>query len=546
MSYRKELSNASSASLFRKLNNFVSNPKNSERRASISSFDRKSDVKNQDITARNAGRQSSNKNKTQKYEVTPEEKWSLLECIRFLTEEPHALEAEGIFRVSGTFSKVQKLRHQLRKGLQISTSKDDDSEIPDSLTVADLLKDLLRNLSRPILPCDTGRLILENSKTNPGFNLLQIAEKNLSSVNRELFERILELLAKTSSLSLFNQMNSKNLATVFAPTMIDWDPLQPNAREELQVVTEAISSLIQDHSYNHASDARKVQKSRRYHSTPLHLQPNPFYNPPKFLPAMNSTDHISIQNRLQQVRNMPSMPKIKSHRTLKPTSFDASFHAVDIHDKGRISASEGITFFSKFHLSLEQVALIWNLADTRDTGSLGIQEWRIAMALCLGLSRNCEIPSKLPAALEWELHIPPSYFTEYSENRHVACESEKRPSEEKEGHFLVKLETPQQEVSVTADNSSTLVENRNIVNISNVSSNEEETCPEIEQCYKDIDKHGAVTEDSNDEDVLFSIKYLWVTSDYTKKPSHETLVADSWDNVLARRKLLGRGLRQDL
>lgn len=183
-------------------------------------------------------------------------------------------------------------------------------------------------------------------------------------------------------------MDSKNIATIFAPTLIDWDPLQRYARTELETLTEAIMSVINDHVICSSGTEQKEVKTRKHHSMPLHLQPNPFYNPPKYLLVSKQRTHDTEIDSRDGIR---SLPKIKDSRRPKEslqwkplsdqerTSFDASFHAVDVSDKGSISASEGIEFLSKFNLSLEQVALIWSLVDRNDSGFLGIREWRVAM-----------------------------------------------------------------------------------------------------------------------------------------------------------------------
>jgi len=93
------------------------------------------------------------------------EKTSILECINFLNEEPHVLEAEGIFRSSGSFSQMQNLRTRLMQGYKIPRScRHNGGNVPDPLTVADLLKDLLRNLESSLLPKETGRQLLSTQQ----------------------------------------------------------------------------------------------------------------------------------------------------------------------------------------------------------------------------------------------------------------------------------------------------------------------------------------------------------------------------------------------
>jgi len=66
---------------------------------------------------------------------------------------------------SGSFSQMQNLRTRLMQGYKIPRScRHNGGNVPDPLTVADLLKDLLRNLESSLLPKETGRQLLSTQQ----------------------------------------------------------------------------------------------------------------------------------------------------------------------------------------------------------------------------------------------------------------------------------------------------------------------------------------------------------------------------------------------
>jgi len=532
--------NSKRSSIFQKL----VTPGNSSKRASI------------------AGVQINKTGKQSQYEIASKgnqknglsfgEKTSILECINFLNEEPHVLEAEGIFRSSGSFSQMQNLRTRLMQGYKIPRScRHNGGNVPDPLTVADLLKDLLRNLESSLLPKETGRQLLSTQQSNKGLSLLHVTH-GMHEDNKEVFEDLMQLLAKTASLSLFNHMNSKNIATIFAPTLIKWDPLQSAARTELQAVTEAVACIIDDYMSGGSVKEEKRLKTRKHHSMPLHLQPNPFYNPPKYLPVSKRSDYdAEKENRLDGSNSIRSVPKIRDSRKPKEiiqwkplsdeerTSFDASFHAVDITDKGCISASEGIAFLSKFSLSLEQVALIWNLVDTNDSGVLGIREWRVAMALCMGLNRNCQIPTKLPAVLEQELTGPIQDSSDMNALREAEI------PEGSSIHLNDRLSEKNCNVNESVETVQKLPQhlgNDQNEMAWNIEAHSIDETIELQPFRKNTESVG---EPQSYDDALESIRWLWIETAPVSKNCYEKLIQEMPHlDPLTRRKLLGRGFHQ--
>ncbi|GJQ10661.1 hypothetical protein GpartN1_g2452.t1 [Galdieria partita] len=540
--------NPKRSSIFQKL----VTPRKSSRRASVAGNEITKDSKepNSLLVHKVTGRTSQLHLKKPTNGLSREEKTLILECIEFLDNEPHALEVEGIFRSSGSFSQMQKLRSRLKQGYKIPRSSQQNQEdAPDPLTVADLLKDLLRNSESPLLPKETGQLLLSKEQSNTELSLLHAVDE-MKVNNKEVFEKLIQLLAKTSSLSLFNHMSSKNIATIFTPTLIRWDPLQPTARKELQAVTEAITSIIDDSNRGVSMTEQTKFKTRQHHSMPLHLQPNPFYNPPKYL-FVSKRSNDDTENCFDIANDLRSVPKIKGSRRPKDipqwkplseeerTSFDASFHAVDVNDRGSISASEGIKFFSKFNLSLEQVALIWNLVDREESGVLGIREWRVAMALCMGLNRNCQIPTKLPTVLEQELVEPhrdsqdydPLITYEKSQNN-TPFSKDLFGNYHKTSQFVKKdaQDIESNEICLKGDNS-----------VNSETLEMEERHDVQERIHSKFVQEPLVC-----DEVLESIRWLWIEkSSVSNACSHITFQQEMpYLDPLARRKLLGRGFHE--
>jgi len=126
------------------------------------------------------------------------------------------LDNEGIFRISGSYGQIQKVKSALISGQQL------DLLVEDPHVVAGVLKSFLRELPNPAIPNEYRSLFL---------NIRQIAETPmclpyvkglvtwLSPIQFQLLQDLFSLLAEVASNVSVNKMGETNLATIFGPTI---------------------------------------------------------------------------------------------------------------------------------------------------------------------------------------------------------------------------------------------------------------------------------------------------------------------------------------
>jgi hypothetical protein len=169
-------------------------------------------------------------------------------CVRHL-RECRGCETPGILGASGSAGEVERLRLQTAHSGSLPTQADPHS-------IAGLLKDTLRRTRPALLSSDGYQCFLEMArKSGPGtswdeainiFRLWQrISASQPHSYCRDVLVEILLLLNEVSRLNDINKMTSRNLAVVMAPCLCDWDPLRPNALEQLHVMTDMVQYLIE-------------------------------------------------------------------------------------------------------------------------------------------------------------------------------------------------------------------------------------------------------------------------------------------------------------
>jgi len=132
--------------------------------------------------------------------------------VQFLEEE--AISIEGIFRIAGFPSEVNKLREYFEKG------EDLDISCADPHVIASLFKLYFRNLKEPLLTFQKYDSIIEAAATEEKEERYKKLIKELSEMprfNRIVFQQILQFLAAVHSNSKVNKMPAIFLAIIFAP-----------------------------------------------------------------------------------------------------------------------------------------------------------------------------------------------------------------------------------------------------------------------------------------------------------------------------------------
>lgn len=139
--------------------------------------------------------------------------------IRVITEviESKGLETDGIYRVSGNLSAVQKIRCQADQDNYKALVAEEDIHV---LTGA--LKLFFRELSEPLFPISlhkeyTSAMQMPNASNR--FKKFEELLNRLPNENRETLKMLLRHLNRVASHSSQNRMQQHNLAIVFGPTL---------------------------------------------------------------------------------------------------------------------------------------------------------------------------------------------------------------------------------------------------------------------------------------------------------------------------------------
>jgi len=173
--------------------------------------------------------------------------------------ETHALQTEGLFRVSGNALRVKELIAELDSGEQVDLTKYEHT------TVAETLKKYFNELPEPIVPPlidQQVKSLFEGGVRRPAEEIIpemKFAVDSLSEINFSVLERLSKLLAGIVAHSDKNKMSLPNIVTCIAPTMrftpailtysivhhkhfFESDPVAPP--EELQLLAEGTNALI--------------------------------------------------------------------------------------------------------------------------------------------------------------------------------------------------------------------------------------------------------------------------------------------------------------
>uniref|UniRef100_A0A8L8Q359 Rho-GAP domain-containing protein n=1 Tax=Heligmosomoides polygyrus TaxID=6339 RepID=A0A8L8Q359_HELPZ len=141
--------------------------------------------------------------------------------IRTVTEliESRGLEIDGLYRVSGNLSAVQRIRCQVDQDKYSALVNEEDVHV---LTGA--LKLFFRELAEPVFPLSMTKdylnaIKLQNPKQR--FKRFDDLLRMLPAENRETLKMLLRHLQRVASHSDKNRMQTHNLAIMFGPTLFN-------------------------------------------------------------------------------------------------------------------------------------------------------------------------------------------------------------------------------------------------------------------------------------------------------------------------------------
>lgn len=166
--------------------------------------------------------------------------------------ETVGLENTGIYRLSGTTSKVQKLKHKFDNDWK-SVDLMNDEAINDINIVAGCLKLWFRELPEPLMTWDLYQGFIDAAKLdNDRMRHIRMHERvnDLPDANYATLKFLMGHLDKIRGQESLNQMSASNLAIVFGPTLLSPPPsTNPSSDTNEMVAGAAGGTHLQDMSF---------------------------------------------------------------------------------------------------------------------------------------------------------------------------------------------------------------------------------------------------------------------------------------------------------
>ncbi|XP_067848310.1 rho GTPase-activating protein 10 isoform X1 [Heptranchias perlo] len=253
-------------------------------------------------------------------------------CIHAL--ETRGLNDQGLYRVVGVSSKVQRLMNLLIDSKACADLDLDNSLEWETKTITSALKQYLRNLPEPLMTYKLhGEFILLAKCSSPESRIKPIHSliHKLPEKNQEMLDILIKHLANVSNNAKQNLMTVANLGVVFGPTLM-------RAREEtvaaimdlkfqniiVEILIEnyekifrTVPDAIVDQSDTSSAPSSNIS-TRRTSQGPRHSRPVAVYN--------FCMDLDKAENPNSVVDNTPSgsMESISSHSSITTTSSNSN------------------------------------------------------------------------------------------------------------------------------------------------------------------------------------------------------------------------------
>ncbi|XP_026859394.2 arf-GAP with Rho-GAP domain, ANK repeat and PH domain-containing protein 3 isoform X1 [Electrophorus electricus] len=160
-------------------------------------------------------------------------------CIAFITQ--YGLGHEGIYRKNGAKSRIKLLMEEFRKDARNVKLRIGDNFIED---VTDVLKRFFREIDDPIFMADLHTYWKEAAKiTNKTQRLDRYKEliRGLPRVNRTTLAALISHLYRVQKCADLNQMCTKNLSLLFAPSLFQTDG---KGEHEVKIVEDLIDNYL--------------------------------------------------------------------------------------------------------------------------------------------------------------------------------------------------------------------------------------------------------------------------------------------------------------
>ncbi|KAG7464975.1 hypothetical protein MATL_G00171310 [Megalops atlanticus] len=160
-------------------------------------------------------------------------------CIAFITQ--YGLGHEGIYRKNGAKSRIKLLMEEFRKDARNVKLRIGDNFIED---VTDVLKRFFREIDDPIFMTDLHPMWKEAAKiSNKTHRLDRYKEliRSLPRVNRTTLAALISHLYRVQKCADLNQMCTKNLSLLFAPSLFQTDG---KGEHEVKIIEDLIDNYL--------------------------------------------------------------------------------------------------------------------------------------------------------------------------------------------------------------------------------------------------------------------------------------------------------------
>ncbi|XP_043408951.1 arf-GAP with Rho-GAP domain, ANK repeat and PH domain-containing protein 3 isoform X4 [Chelonia mydas] len=159
-------------------------------------------------------------------------------CIAFITQ--YGLRHEGIYRKNGAKSRIKVLMEQFRRDARNVKLRISDNFIED---VTDVLKRFFRELEDPVFTSElhpqwkeASAIALKSQRLERYKELIN----RLPRLNRRTLAALIGHLYRVQKCADFNQMNTKNLSLLFAPSLFQTD----GKGDEVKVMEDLIDNYV--------------------------------------------------------------------------------------------------------------------------------------------------------------------------------------------------------------------------------------------------------------------------------------------------------------
>jgi hypothetical protein len=160
------------------------------------------------------------------------------------------LDVEGLFRLSGSASRVAGLRRLVESGVAGWQFRAED----DALSIAAMFKGWLRELPDPLMTHGLYRDFVRAAQEGPlDFVMSRVTPvlKRLPRAHLQTLVFLVDFLAKVVAHSAHNKMDGKNVAIVFAPNLFRTRQDTAETFVEMQHLFSLTAELIANHSQVH-------------------------------------------------------------------------------------------------------------------------------------------------------------------------------------------------------------------------------------------------------------------------------------------------------